>query len=199
MSLVVFITRGLMDIKWSTGSTFGTAGAEYFKYFTSLSNFYNGLVSLYLLVLSIIHFKDDEYRFSKISKMLYLSAVVGVFITFLITVTFLQATISNPKLLYEDELIFFHVIHPILSVLSYVFLFKSEPLRFYHVFVGEAPLFIYSVVYSIMVLSGNWSDHYGFTFGGHKWAFFIVFPSIILLGYGASYLLEFLNNKFYKL
>lgn len=197
ISVMVFIIRVIIGFDFYTCAINGFNG-EYLKYFTSLSNFYSGIVFTIILIYLLKHYKEDNVIIPKYLKILTLSAVVGVTVTFLVTIFFLNFSISTPWILYEYEILFFHIINPIVSIIYYIFFLKGEKLKFYQLLFGALPLFIYSIFYSVFVLSGVWKDFYNFTFGGNYWVFFIAFPSVILIGLGVSILLNLFNKKVHK-
>ena len=194
ITLAVLITRVFIGYSWDTGRISGF-NYNYLKYFTSLSNFYNGFIALFLAVLSIKNYKKENYVFPKYAKVLYLQSTLGVGLTFLVTVTFLTAITPNPLILYRNELAFFHVVNPVLTIICYIFFFKSEKLSKFELLFSLIPMVLYGIAYIILVPLKIWSDHYGFTFGGHYWALAIVMTVLLIVGYLLSMLFEFLNMK----
>ena len=196
--MVVLITRCFVGLDWVTGKIYGPLPV-YFKYFTSLSNFYNGFVCLYLAILVIKRWKEEGFRFTKMEKIIALSACMGVTVTFFTTVTFLTFVMDDMTYLYGGELTVMHVVAPILTVFCYLYFIKAEKINKKELLFAVIPLFLYATVYSILVLTDVWTDHYGFTFGGHKWAFFIAYPLMNGLGYLVCFLLELFNNLIHKI
>lgn len=197
-SLLVLILRVFVGIDFYTGVVLRWNWA-YLQYFTSLSNFYNGVIFGCIFVLSLIHFKEDDYSFSKVWKILALSATVGVTVTFLVTIFFLNFVLPDPLVLYLSELLFFHIINPLVTIALFLLLLPGEKISWKESLWGALPLFVYSIFYSVFVISGVWSDFYNFTFGGHYWTVAIALPVIWGLGFGLSLLFAFLNAKINKL
>ncbi len=197
-SIAVLIYRVFIGFDFFTGGIVRPFDVEYLKYFTSLSNFYNGFVFLYVFILSLKHFKDDNYQFSKPAKILILSAVSSVAITFIVTVTFLNFSLPNPEILYQYEILFFHIINPLLSVVLFIFLLPGEKISLKESLFGTIPLVLYSIFYTIFVFTGVWTDHYNFTLGGHYWAIFIALPIVLGVSFLFNWGLSALNAKLSK-
>lgn len=195
-STFILIVRVFIGYDFATGVTSGLF-IPYLQYFTSLSNFYNGFVSLAVLIYAFIHIKDKKIVLPKLLKVFALTAALGVTVTFLIIVTFLVFVIEDKQYLFSNELLFFHIINPLLTAFSFILLLRSRKLVVKYAWFGFILLFIYSIFYSVFVILGVWNDFYNFTFGGHYWTIFIFFPAIIALGYGLSFLFIKLNNKYF--
>lgn len=194
ITLAVLITRVFIGLSWDTGRISGF-NYNYLKYFTSLSNFYNGFVCLLIAILMIINYKKEGYIFPKFVKIMFLQSTLGVGLTFLVTVTFLNFIVTNPMILYKNELSLFHIVNPLLTIFTYIFLLKSPKLKKFELLFTLIPLILYGIAYIILVPLGVWSDHYGFTFGGHYWALAVVMPILLIVGYLLSLLFEVLNFK----
>jgi len=196
-SLIILIVRVLIGFDMFTGRT-TPMDMEYLKYFTSLSNFYNGFVFLYVFILSLIYVKHPDFRFSKQDRIISLSATSSVIITFLVTILFLNFSLPNPEVLYQNEILFFHIINPLLTAVIFVFFMPGEKISLKESLLGMIPLVLYAVFYSIFVLTGVWTDHYNFTFGGNYWAIAIALPSVLLSSFLVNWGLSSLSNKLSK-
>ena len=97
--------------------------------------------------------------------------------------------------------LFFHLIIPVLSMITFMFLEKTDKLKFKFTFYGMIPVIIYSILYLINFLihieNGQVSpvyDWYYFVQFG-LWTIVIVIPIV----YAISYLVSFLIWKINKI
>ena len=195
-STFILVMRAFLGFDFRDGSMSGL-NLPYLMYFTSLSNFYNGFIALAVLIFVLINIKKDKIILPRSLKILALTATVGVAVTFFVTVTFLVFVISDLEYLFAREILFLHVINPLVSIATYIFLLRGRKLEKRYVCIGFFPLFLYSINYSSFVINGIWNDFYGFTFGGNYWMISICLPAVLGIGLGFSYLFNFLNNKIY--
>ncbi len=172
---------------------------EMFKYFTVDSNILVGIISLILLIYEI---KVLNKKISSIPNFIYVLKLIGtsaVTLTFLVTATFLvpQYGVYN---LYSNTNLFFHLIVPLLAILSYI-LFEKHDNKNKYAFLGIIPMFFYSIYYTLMILinldNGGLTykyDFYGFLQGNIN-NIFIVIPAIYLIMYFISLVIIVLNRK----
>lgn len=169
----------------------------YFRQFTNLSNIYMGIVSLLIFIFTLINFKK-EYRLPKWLRIIQLSAVMGVMLTFLTVILFLVPTQVRNWTgfinMYKNDMFFFHFLNPLLALSVFLFFVRGEKLTWKIDFFGMIPMVIYSIVYSVCVLTQKWNDFYGFTFGGKQWAM----PLSLLVMYIFTYLVSFLTSFIYN-
>ena len=197
-SIVVLIVRFFVGLNFYTGEI-NPFEWDYMKYFTSLSNFFNGFVFLYIFIVSLKHYHDDDFKFTKKQKLWVLSATSSVSITFLITIFVLNFTVPNPVVLYQYEILFFHIINPLVTIVIFLFLIPGERITLKESIIGVIPLAIYSFFYTNLVPFRIWDDFYYFTFGGHYWVAVFVFPSVLGIGFLINWLLSFLDRKINKI
>ena len=173
-----------------------------FKFFTVDSNILVGITSLIMAILEyqIINNKRKKV-FDKLYVMKYIS-VVGVTLTFLVT-TFYLAPYS-PKgffSMFQNSNLFFHLIVPILSLISFIFFEKTDKIKFKHTFLGLIPVLIYAIFYVFNVFihleNGEVSvlyDWYGFAQGSLKTTIF-VFIFMHAITYIICLLIWFFNKR----
>ena len=117
-----------------------------FRYFTNLCNIYMGLVSLVVFIFSLINFKNDEYRLPKWLKILELSGVASLILTFFTVILFIAPiTISEGNNffdLYKNDMFFFHFLNPILAIVTFLFFVKGEKLNWKEDLFGMVPMVI---------------------------------------------------------
>ena len=175
--------------------------ASFFRYFTNLSNLYAGIVSLIVFIFSLIHIKED-YALPKWLRIVQLSAVTSLVLTFLTVLVFVGPTYAangnNYFDMYMYDMFFFHFFNPILVFIVFLFFSKGEKLNWKECLFGIIPMVLYAIFYSIVVLSGTMEDFYGFTFGGQYWVIPLVIPVMLGVTYGASFLSSLLYNKIHK-
>ena len=102
--------------------------------------------------------------------------------------------------MYNNNNLFFHLIIPILAIISYL-VFDGHNNKYSYAFLGIIPMFIYSLYYTSMILihlnDGGLTfkyDFYGFLQGNIN-NIYIVIPMIYLFSFLISIILIFLNKK----
>ena len=97
--------------------------------------------------------------------------------------------------------LFLHLIIPVTSIFDFIFLERTEKIKFKHVILGTIPMLIYAVFYMINVLihmeNGRVSpkyDWYWFVQNG-VWTAVIVVPLMIVITYVISLILWRCNKK----
>lgn len=170
---------------------------RYFQQFTNLSNIYMGIISFVILIFTLINIKKD-YVLPKWLRILELSGVTGVMLTFFTVILFLVPTQVRSWTdfynMYRNDMFFFHFLNPLLAFFTFLFFIKGDKLNFKEDFLGMVPMVIYSIFYTIFVLTHVWRDFYGFTFGGSYWAM----PLSLLVMYIATYLVSFFTSIIYN-
>lgn len=176
---------------------------EMFRYFTVDSNILAGIVSLVMIIYEI---KLLNNKISTIPDTIYILKFIStsaVSLTFLTTAIFLtpQYGIYN---LYSNTNLFFHLIVPLLAIISYISL-ENHNSKYKYAILGIIPMFIYSIYYVSMIIvnlnNGGLTykyDFYGFLRGNINNAY-MVLPIMYLVTYLISLTLiklnKVLNNK----
>ena len=173
-----------------------------FKFFTVDSNILVGITTLVFLIYEI---RLDKGRIKKIPEYIYILKYVGVCsvtLTFVTTLFFLTPQYGFYSL-YNNSNLLFHLIIPILSIVSYMLFDKTNKSYFDAIF-GIIPMFLYSIYYIsnvvIHVQSGGLTstyDFYGFL-GGNIKNIYIVIPVIFIADYLITILLFFVNKRLMK-
>jgi hypothetical protein len=177
-------------------------GLENYKFYTADSNVLIGIISL-IFIVYLLKLKNNKIK--EIPKSIYILKMVGticITITFIVTLCFL-APMYGFYAMFNNCNLFFHLIIPLLSIITYVFFEKHDNKYKYAVY-GIIPMFIYGIFYIINVLVHLQDegvtfkyDFYGFLQGNINNIYFAI-PIIFLVGYLISLLIVFLNKKFAK-
>ena len=183
----------ILVIGFGTPSVHGSLHYEFLEYFTNLSNLYTSLVAGVLAVFLILNFKKDDYSLPRWLSLLHLSAATSLGLT-ASTVLFFLGPTQGFELMYDRDMLFYHLLNPIAIIISY-FLMRHPKYYIRCTFWGVAPMALYGIFYSTFVLTGVWEDFYGFTFGGKPWAIFIVLPIMLCVTYLISFLLSIKNLR----
>ena len=191
------------DFKFMYGPTtkLDTSSFSMFKVFTVDSNILMGISSVLLII------KERKLLDNKITvipmkyNVLKLVGTVAVSLTFLVVIGYL-APISQDGImsLLQNSNLFFHLIIPILSIITFCF-FENTYINFKYVFYGLLPTILYGIFYLTNVLThienGTISpkyDWYYFLQGGLHMIYFVV-PIILFLTLVISVLLWIINRK----
>lgn len=170
-----------------------------FKYYTVDSNVIMGIVAIIMARMQWQILKGKRTEISVAGYLLKLIGTVGVTLTMLVTLFFLLPTMGVGVLLNSN--LFLHVVNPILSIVSFVCLEKTDCLTLKHSIFGIVTLVIYAVYYVAVTVGhapggiiAEGYDWYGFFVLGLKSGFVIV-PIIILITYIISFFLWKFNRK----
>lgn len=170
---------------------------EMFKFFTVDSNILMGIASL----LYVLYHKKEK----KIIYQLKLIATTSVTLTFLVTAFYLVPTSKYPFwYFYQNSNLFFHLIIPILSIITFTIFEKNNQLEKKETYLGLIPVILYSLYYTgnILIHINQKSliknyDFYGFLIGGEK-TIILVIIIILIITYSISYTLWHFNKKIIK-
>lgn len=173
-----------------------------FKFFTVDSNIFMGIMALLFALKELKVLKKEEKEIPRIYYVLKLMATTGVGLTFLVVFAYLGPISKGglPVLLRNSNL-FFHLLVPVFSIITFIFFEKTDKLTFKYSFYGLIPMLLYAVYYLINILvhmqNGKISpkyDWYWFVQQG-VWTAFIVVPIIVLITYIISVVLWRINRK----
>ena len=179
-----------------------TTGLENLKYFTVDSNIIIGLISLLFSYYEYLVIKNKKEYIPNIIYTLKLIGTVGVTITFLTTAVYLAPFIPNGYyLLYRNANLFFHLIIPLLSLISFIFFEKTNKIKFKYTFLCLIPIVLYGIFYASNILlhldNGNINkeyDFYMFASGGVN-SIIVVFLIMLMISYIISILIWYLNKR----
>ena len=210
ISLIINIIIVLLVIMTSifmfTGFTFmknntllEASKIEMFKFYTVDSNILIGIASL---LLAINEIKLLNKKIKEIPIFIYILKLIttsGITLTF-ITTAFFLAPQYGIYAMYNNNNLFFHLIIPILSIITYV-IYEKYDNKYKYAPLGMLPMFIYSIYYTTNIIlhlnTGGLSfksDFYGFLQGNIN-NIYIVIPFIYFVTYLISLLLIFLNKN----
>ena len=175
------------------------------KYYTVDSNILMGIIAFIFAYIEKKAIKENKTDLPVIAYILKLIGVVGVTLTMLVTVFFLAPTFDNGWVVcFNNSNFFLHLINPVLSIYTFVWLESTNVIKFKHTVTGIISMLIYAVYYVIncIIHSSNnivWKgyDWYGFFALGLK-SGVVVLPIIILVTFGISAALWKLNRVMAK-
>lgn len=196
----IFMITGF---RFMSGEKLLVAGRlESFKFFTVDSNILMGISSL---VFAIYDYLAIKGKINEIPRAIYIFKLVGtvsVALTFA-TVVFYLAPFTGYSYFafFTNSNLFFHLIIPLLSFVSFLFFEKTNKIRFKDVIISLVPMLIYSIFYMINAfkhiengLVPSEYDWYGFVKGGVPLSIFVF--TVMLAGtYFMAVLLWYLNKK----
>ncbi len=172
---------------------------EMFKFYTVDSNILMGIMALIMI---IYERKLIKKEIKEIPGFVYLLKFIGtsaITLTFVVTLFFLSPQYGFYAM-YNNNNLFFHLIIPLLSIITYV-IYEKHDIKYKYAFLGIIPMFIYSIYYASMIFihlnDGGLTfkyDFYGFLAGNIN-NVYIVLPVIYLFSYLVSIILVYLNKK----
>ena len=178
---------------------------EMFKFFTVDSNILMGIISLIFLIKECKMIKNNEFKISKNMAIWKLVGTVGVTLTFLTTAFYLAPFAPYGYFsLFLNANLFFHLVVPLLSIISFAFLENNEEISFRESFLGMIPMLIYAIFYIVNVIvhfeNGDVPykyDFYGFV-KGDLWTISISAGIMIFFTFLISLSLWGINKKLSK-
>lgn len=189
---------------WTVMAFFGEKGMlsdlglRNMKYFTVLSNVFEGIASLVLAV-CLVRMRNGRAACVPHGVFLlkYLAAVT-VAVTFLVVAVFFGPLYGH-RLLYQGANSWFHLVIPVLAMAEFVLLDRFDGVSLRETAWAPLPALVYGIVYTVNVLVNgagygpDSNDFYGFVLWGLPVGFGI-FAGILLLSWAAGCLLR-LGNR----
>ena len=171
-----------------------------FKFFTVDSNLFMGIVSLFFLIYEKKLIKGEIAEIPKGLYCLKLMATTSVMLTFVIVFIYLSPLVGSIYKMIMNSNLFFHLLIPLCSLITFVFFEKTDKLSFKYSFLGIVPTFLYALFYLINVLihmeNGTVSTQYDFYWFVQNgvWTSLIVIPIMLIITYIMSFVLWKFNR-----
>ena len=207
LNLCLALLEVLAPIWMSSGLVSGvltTSGAEMFKFFTIDSNVLMGVIALFTALQLRQVIRGQREDLSTACYVWYLAGTVGVTLTMLVTVFFLEPTMA-PQFglfsLFAGSNFLLHLFNPLLAIVTFTVFEKTRKIPFRHTLTGIVPMVLYAVFYlancmrhAVNGMVDIAYDWYGFLAGGVK-TVWIVIPVIFLFTWLISIALWRLNRR----
>ena len=173
-----------------------------FQYFTTDSNIFLGIVSAVMMGFEISCLAKRKYELPKSILFFKLIATTTVTLTMLTTIFYLAprdpAGYFNK---FQDSNLFFHLIVPILALISFLCFEKTNKLSKKSPVIAILPVIVYAIYYAINgflhfqngIVSADY-DFYGFFDAGLIFAIILI-PIMLFATYLISVVLWFVNKK----
>ena len=163
-----------------------------FMFFTTDSNILTAIASALVMICEIKILQGKRTTVARAFTLLKYAGVVGLMLTFF-TVLCLLIPIYGIAMEWGGTGLHMHVLAPVLSFVSFVFLEEHTRLSVSDAIIGIMPVIIYGGVYfSQVIIFGNWIDFYAFNSSG-RW--YLIMPLIIAISPSMSLFVRFLRNK----
>lgn len=177
-----------------------STGLSPFRFYTVDSNIFVGIASIILIIYEYLILKGKIKEVPKYVYVIKYIGTVAVSLTFLVTLLYLAPMFGDKFiLLYLNSNLFFHLIVPLLSFISFAF-FEKIKLDFKYTFYGVSTMLIYGIYYAINAYVHQINgvvpvefDWYGFVRGGIS-SMYIVYVVMFIITYGISFGIYKLNN-----
>lgn len=173
-----------------------------FKYFTTDSNFFLGIISAVTIGFEIAALAKKSYELPKAVYVFKLTATTGVTLTMLTTLFYLAPRDPLGYInKFLDSNFFFHLIVPLIALVSFLCFEKTNKLSKKAATIAILPVIIYTIYYAVNVFThvengivSSEYDLYGFIDAGILVSI-VVIPLMILASYFISVALWFINKK----
>ena len=175
-------------------------GLGYLKPYTMDSNLLMFFAAVLMIAFCIKNLSYGEDVTPRWVVTFYFMGSACLFLTMFIAAAFLGPMKvlqgENYFVMFKDDMFFFHLVNPVISIFSFEFLIKKYSYRRRDCLMAIIPTVVYSLVYLVMVvLLKKWQDFYGFTFGGRYYLVPLVLIGIYALVWGLANLLCHLHNS----
>ena len=130
-----------------------TSGLGMFKYFTVDSNFF--------MVIATILFAHKERKLingeiKKIPVLYYILKYIGtvsITLTFLVVAVYLSRIVDGGIIvLLQNSNLFFHLIIPILSIITFLIFERTDKIKFHYVISSLIPVMLYAIYYILNII-----------------------------------------------
>lgn len=208
LNIIIVIMVVISSIMMFTGYRFmpgeeiilETSKMGMFKFFTIDSNIFMGITSFIFIIYERKVMKDEIKEVPKGIYILKLMATTSVTLTFVIVFSYLGPIAGSMYKMIMNSNLFFHLLIPLLSMITFILFEKNNKLSFKYSFFGLIPIIIYAFFYLINILihieNGTVSpvyDFYWFVQNG-VWTAIIVIPLMMIISYIISISLWKLNR-----
>lgn len=195
------IIAGLVGVAWlqmilGDEALLSSGGLSSLKYFTTLSNVFEGVSCIIWIIFNMAFAKSEKSR--KFVDGLKYAACVCVALTFLTVIIFLGPMFGYDHM-FTDANLWFHLVIPLLSIAEFVF-FNQRRVGFRENLVTVVPMLLYGTVYLVNILingigeSPNANDLYGFATWGIPIGI-VIFAILCGITYGIGLVLRLANKK----
>lgn len=128
-------------------------GNEMFIYYTTNSNVFTLITSGLFAIFSIKALKQGDMNIiPKWTRVLKLMSTCCLTITFIIVITVLAPVHEGGymHMLFEDELLYYHLLCPVLSIISFIFLENNGSLNTKNCLMAVLPTLVYAIISVIL-------------------------------------------------
>ena len=172
-----------------------------FRFFTTDSNLFLGISAIVFLVYDGLVLSGRTKEIPKVVYILKFAATSAVALTFFVVFGYLEFVISGGFIrCIKNSSLFYHLLSPILSVVTFVCFERTNKLKPRHIILGVTPAAIYGIYYIINLFvhaQGNTVqskyDFYHLVSGG-LWQIIIIVPLTVVISYAISAALWALNR-----
>ena len=191
-AIVATVTAGIAVSYFFNHTDVIPNGWVSFRFFTTDANLLAAIGSLLVMICDIQILRGKRENVARAFTLLKYAGVVGLMLTFF-TVLCLLIPIYGIAMEWGGTGLHMHVLAPVLSFVSFVFLEQHTKLSLSDAVIGILPVIIYGAVYFLqVVVIKNWMDFYAFN-GGGRW--YLIMPLIIAISFAMSLFVRFLRNK----
>ena len=183
----------------NSGGALSSAGLSSLKYFTTLSNIFEGIAAGIFAAQLIAVLSGRRESPSRRAFLLKYTATAAVSVTFLVVMLFLGPLYSYPAMLRGANF-WLHLIVPVVSIAEFIALEDHYRISLPQSFLCVIPVAVYGLFYLLNILIngvGEWphrNDFYGFV----RWGYAVgaaIFAGIMVLGWLSGLVLRLRCGK----
>lgn len=173
-------------------------GLSSFQYFTIDSNIIAFFASLLYSICTIVDLVYEQDKIPKFVNYLKYIASTCLLITMIVVLTVLVPTMGGAKaMLLENAMPYHHIICPILTIVSYMFVEKQDIRGYKTAFIPFGITLFYGVLMIVLNIVGKISGPYPFLkVTENSVGYTTIWLFILLVGaYGFGFLINLVNKK----
>lgn len=202
INIIIFLSMvgALVWFLYETTNKFTDWNYRAFRYFTTDSNIFMGLVALILIPFNIKSIKHNRECTPSFFTKLNLAATTSVTLTFLTVVCFLAPLEINKGgyfSMFTKSNFVYHFLIPVLAIINFTLFETRNRLKFRHCFYSLIPMVLFAcfyITYQVMHMNGNkldkQYDFYHFIYGDSIYsALYTSLPIMLAVTFLFSFLL----------
>ena len=157
----------MMILAFDGTKSYGGYGIYILVYFTVDSNLLAAAASLAVSAAALRRLRKPERPYPRCVGLFKLLGTTAVSVT-MSTILFWLGPPDDFVGAFDNVSLYFHLIAPLLAIVTYIFCDRHEPLPFRYTFFSVLPTALYGTYYAVMVVYvHHWKDFYHFYAGGY--------------------------------
>ena len=200
LAVLICVCIGVtMNLTTIYDENFDHMGIRTFCMFTVLSNILCAMAMALIIPYAVDGLRKHNFHVPRWAMVMALSGVTATTLTFLVSLCIL-APFKGFVLIFSGSRFFLHGVCPIVAIIAFCFFMTEQKLTIRNSLIALIPVFIYSAVYTVMVIvigeeNGGWNDFYGFFTHLPVW---VPLAAILPITFVIATVLRLVHNRSYN-